>query len=98
MMDKVQKKNFTYYNAPSSETFRLRHEFFVLATTSTPVLGTNEPLMGTAAPYPEVNRLERQANHTPPSNARLRIYGALPPIPYTPSWCVYVQGIFTLPN
>jgi hypothetical protein len=34
----------------------------------------------------EVNRPGREADHSPPSSAVVRMRGAIPPLPYTPSW------------
>jgi hypothetical protein len=35
MIDKVQKNNFTYYNAPSPETFGLQQDWIGITTRET---------------------------------------------------------------
>jgi hypothetical protein len=49
--------------------------FILFATASRPLLGPTQPL------FPEVNQPGLEADHSPLSNADLRMRGALPPLP-----------------
>jgi hypothetical protein len=44
--------------------------------------------MRTGDSFPEVKRLGRDADRSPPSNAELKNGGAIPPLPHMSSWRV----------
>jgi hypothetical protein len=52
-------------------------EFFLLSTSSRPVLGPTQP---------GVKRPGREADHPPLSSAEVKNGGAIPPLPHTYSW------------
>lgn len=41
--------------------------------------------VGTTSSHPDGNMLGHEANHSPPSSTRLRMSGAMPPLPQMPS-------------
>jgi hypothetical protein len=55
----------------------------VFATASRPALGSTQPsiqlVLGVRWP-------EREAGHSPPSSAEVKMRGAIPPLPNTSSW------------
>jgi hypothetical protein len=63
---------------------------FLFPTASTPILGPTQPpiqwVSGALAPV--VKRPRREADHSPPFNVmpRLRMRGAITPLPHTSSW------------
>jgi hypothetical protein len=40
----------------------------------------------TAILSPAIKRAGREADHSPPSSAQVKLGGVAPPLPYTPSW------------
>jgi hypothetical protein len=69
--------------------FRSRQELgiFHLITASRPALGPPQPpIQWVPGPLSlGVKRPEREANHSPPSSAEIKLRGAIPPLPNTPS-------------
>jgi hypothetical protein len=43
--------------------------------------------VGTGVLSPGAKSPGREADHSPPSNAKVKNGGAIPPLPYTSSWC-----------
>jgi hypothetical protein len=43
--------------------------------------------MGIGGSFPEVKRLGREADHSPPSSAVVKKAGTIPPLSHTSLWC-----------
>jgi hypothetical protein len=66
----------------------LRGKVFIFSTASRPVLGPTQPpiLWAQAALSPGVKWPDREADHSPPSNAEVKNGKAMPSLPNSSSW------------
>jgi hypothetical protein len=66
---------------------RQGQEIFLLYTASRLALGPAQPpIQWVPWVFPGVKRPGRAADHSPPSSAKVKNTGAIPPLPHTPSW------------
>jgi hypothetical protein len=67
---------------------RVPVESRIFSMSSIPALGSTQPPIQWApgAVSPGLKRPGREADHSPPTSARSRKYGSVPPLPQMPSW------------